>query len=131
MNAFCAVCPVRVGAGMQTKVLEYMSLGIPCVSSSIGLEGIDAIPGRDILVGDSPEIIAQHVLDLYTSQDLRFHVSRSARTLIEQKYTWESIYPEIVADAEELLTTGRRQPAGEAFGEKVGPLRRRPPTSRH
>lgn len=54
------VCPVRIGAGVQNKVLDYLVHGLACISSSIGLEGISLTPGRDALRADTvDEWIAQ------------------------------------------------------------------------
>ncbi|HHR5213720.1 TPA: glycosyltransferase family 4 protein, partial [Escherichia coli] len=44
------VCPIRLGAGIQNKVLEYMALGLPCISSTVGFEGLGAEEGKEIYV---------------------------------------------------------------------------------
>ncbi len=54
-GAIAGVCPVRLGAGIQNKILEYMALGIPAITSTIGLEGIDAEVDKEILVADKEE----------------------------------------------------------------------------
>ena len=57
--ARCAVAPLRVGRGIQNKVLEAMALGKPIVATHAAMEGID---GGDRIVGDvsdDPESIAR------------------------------------------------------------------------
>ena len=48
------VCPMRIGAGVQNKILEYMALGLPVVTTSLGYEGLGAESGRDLLIADTP-----------------------------------------------------------------------------
>ncbi len=49
------VVPLRSGSGMRAKILEGMALGKAVLTTSLGLEGIDATPGKEVLVADSPE----------------------------------------------------------------------------
>lgn len=86
------VCPLRSGSGMQAKNLEAMAMGVPIVTTSIGLEGLDAIPGKEIFVADTPEDFADCVIRLINEPDLRREISENARKLVKTKYTW----PEIV-----------------------------------
>ncbi|WP_250880879.1 glycosyltransferase family 4 protein [Escherichia coli] len=51
------VCPIRLGAGIQNKVLEYMALGLPCISSTVGFEGLGAEEGKEIYVANTKKNI--------------------------------------------------------------------------
>jgi glycosyltransferase involved in cell wall biosynthesis len=53
-HATAGVCPLRFGAGVQNKLLEYMALGIPAITSPIGLEGLGAVPGKHLWVAATP-----------------------------------------------------------------------------
>ncbi|TLN14032.1 glycosyltransferase, partial [bacterium] len=44
------VVPVRAGGGMRVRILEAFVRGMPVVTTSVGLEGIDARPGEEVLV---------------------------------------------------------------------------------
>jgi glycosyltransferase involved in cell wall biosynthesis len=59
-----AVAPLRMGAGIKVKVLEYLAAGIPVVSTSVGAEGID--DERLIIVDDS-EYFAKAVTGIITA----------------------------------------------------------------
>ncbi|MSQ15668.1 MAG: glycosyltransferase, partial [Dehalococcoidia bacterium] len=73
------VVPLRIGSGMRTKILEAMALGCPVVSTSIGCEGITALPGTHILVEDDPKSFAHAVLRLIGDPILRQTISGQAR----------------------------------------------------
>ncbi|KAA3621678.1 MAG: glycosyltransferase [Bacteroidetes bacterium] len=48
------VVPLLSGSGMRAKILEGMALGKVVLTTSIGLEGIDATHKKEILIGDAP-----------------------------------------------------------------------------
>ena len=89
-DACVAVCPIRVGAGVQNKLLESMAMGIPSVTTSVGLEGIDAVSGRHLLTADSPSDFSEQVLRLMENKDLRMGISLNGLDLIRRKYGWET-----------------------------------------
>ena len=57
-QATLMVVPVRAGGGMRVRILEAFARGMPVVTTTVGLEGIEAEPGVDVLVADSPEAFA-------------------------------------------------------------------------
>jgi glycosyltransferase involved in cell wall biosynthesis len=83
------VSPVRLGSGMRLKVLEAMAAGLPVVSTSLGMEGIDAQTGVNCLVADTPELFTRSVEWLLTDRNLSARMSRNARELVEREYTLE------------------------------------------
>lgn len=102
-NAFCGICSVRAGAGVQNKILNYFALGLPCVSSQIGLEGISAAHGKDLMVFDSASEAAEHVLALFNGPHLRTRLARNARALIESQYSWKTIYGQIKSEVDRMF----------------------------
>ncbi|WP_321474141.1 glycosyltransferase family 4 protein [uncultured Paludibaculum sp.] len=101
-GAICAVCPVRAGAGMQNKVLEYLALGLPCVTSPIGLEGIAAKPGRDLLVYHSARHAADQIVRLFQDEPLRRSLAFAGRRLVSNEYSWERTYASVRSAVQEL-----------------------------
>jgi polysaccharide biosynthesis protein PslH len=67
-KAQIAVCPLPYAVGVQNKVLEAMALGTPVVASTAAAAGLQAIPGRDLLVADEPTDFAAAVLCLLEDQ---------------------------------------------------------------
>ena len=89
-RAVCTVCPIRIGAGIQTKNLESLALGTPVVSTRIGFEGLDAPEGDGVLVAETPRDFASSVLELLTEPAKRSAMGKAGRRIIEQRYDWNS-----------------------------------------
>jgi len=83
------VSPVRLGSGMRTKVLEAMASGLPVVSTSLGMEGIEAQTGVNCFVADTPELFIQSVDWLLTDRELSARMARYSLKLIQNKYALE------------------------------------------
>lgn len=86
-HADAVVAPLRIARGIQNKVLEGMAMAKPVVTTAQGLEGIDAVPGRDLLVADTAEafVAAARQALLPESQGL----GAAARRLMEASYSWQ------------------------------------------
>jgi len=84
------VVPVRSGAGTRLKILEAMAMRRPVVSTSVGAEGLDVAPGRNILLGDTPEALAAHVISLIEHPDLADRLGSAGRNLFQANYDWSA-----------------------------------------
>jgi len=82
------VVPLRIGGGTRIKILQSMALGTPVVSTSKGAEGLGVTPGLDILIGDTPEAFASHILELLADRGLADNMAAAARALVRDRYTW-------------------------------------------
>jgi sugar transferase (PEP-CTERM/EpsH1 system associated) len=83
-----AIAPLRIARGTQNKILESMAMGIPVVATPNAAKGIQAVPGRDLLVAATPQAFANHVLALLHNADLRRSLSDAARKQVEQAHLW-------------------------------------------
>jgi glycosyltransferase involved in cell wall biosynthesis len=89
-QASVAVSTVRYGVGIQNKVLEAMAMGTPVVCSQQAASALRAQNGRDLLIGDSSEAIAEHIISLLESPQKRAEVGTAGRRYVEQYQTWDS-----------------------------------------
>jgi glycosyltransferase involved in cell wall biosynthesis len=87
-EAAAVVVPLRLGGGTRLKIVEAMAMGKAIVSTSLGAEGIEAIPGRDILVEDEPAAFAEAVNGLLAAPDLAARMGQAARRLAVERYAW-------------------------------------------
>ena len=86
-----SVVPLRYGAGMKGKVGEAMSSGIPVVSSPIGVQGMDVVVGRDLLVAESAEDFSKCTIKLLRDDSLCKSISEKAKLYMEQRYGYEQM----------------------------------------
>jgi sugar transferase (PEP-CTERM/EpsH1 system associated) len=87
-RAVIVVVPLRIARGIQNKILEAMAMGIPVVATPQAFEGIEAKPGRDLILGEDVEKIAEGVIRLIKEVSLRKCLSGSGRAVIEKNYNW-------------------------------------------
>ena len=60
-------------------------------STSKGAEGLDLIPGKEILIADDPEDFAEQVLQLLSNPELREELSQNGRRAVEERYDWNMV----------------------------------------
>lgn len=91
LDASIGVCPMRIGAGVQNKVLEYMALGLPSITTTLGYEGIHAQPNKELLIADSPQEFVLQVEKLISDSHYAKAMATHARTFVEQQHEWSSM----------------------------------------
>jgi len=87
MHATVAVAPLRIARGIQNKVLEAMAMLKPVVVSDQAMEGIHAIPGRELVVAKNAGAFIEQILILLAS-DKQSPMGQQARDRILRDYTW-------------------------------------------
>jgi glycosyltransferase involved in cell wall biosynthesis len=98
------VCPLRLGAGVQNKVLEYMALGLPTASTMLGLEGLHASPGVDLFVADGAQPFADAVLRLLRDRAAAERMALGARRYVELHHSWKAMLAPLVQVVEDRMT---------------------------
>jgi len=103
--ATAIVVPLRVGSGTRLKIVEGMAMGKAIVSTTLGAEGIDAVPDRDILIADDPASFAASVIRLLDAPALAEKLGRSARQLAVDHYSWNAAAVALEAFLLRILAT--------------------------
>ena len=85
------VAPMRIGSGLQNKLLEAMSMGVPCVTTSLANEALHAESGEQLFLGDTPAELAEAIVRLLTDDALRQQMAASAAQFVRQHFSWESV----------------------------------------
>mgnify|MGYP000023415382 CR=1 FL=1 len=103
-RAKVVVAPIRLGAGIQNKILEAMALRKPVVTTSKGARGIaGGADGKHFVVADDPEKMAEKILELLNDPERRREIGQNARALIEERYTWDAIGVKLLAEIEKVI----------------------------
>ena len=85
-HAALMVVPVRAASGMRVRILEGLARGMPIVTTSTGVEGIDAVNGEHLLVADAPAEFAAAVVRLLRDPEFAKQLAARGRRLAEEKY---------------------------------------------
>ena len=107
-DASVYVVPLRVGGGTRLKVLDAMAMGKAMVSTSIGCEGLEVCPDEHLLVADSPEQFSEKTVRLLQDSGCRLTLGRTARELVERRYSWRTIGEQLL-DAYRIAIEKKRQ----------------------
>jgi polysaccharide biosynthesis protein PslH len=90
-NSTAVVVTVRAGGGTRIKVLEAFSHRRAVISTSIGMEGIDAIDDVHVLIANTPEVFAERCVRLMADRVLRDRLAENAFSLFLHCYSAEAI----------------------------------------
>jgi glycosyltransferase involved in cell wall biosynthesis len=105
-GAHAAIVPLKVGGGTRLKIYEAMAAATPQVSTTIGAEGLEVEPGKDILLAESPEDFASACLLLLDDEQARVRIAESALRMVNERFGW----PQVGRAFEEILQQVRKRP---------------------
>lgn len=94
--------PLISGSGTNLKMLEYMSSGLPTVTTPIGARGLDLEDGKNVLISNidnMPETLSL----LLDDETLRSNLRKNGRELVEKKYDWNVIGNKMIGIYNDLV----------------------------
>lgn len=85
-RAKCLAAPIQAGAGIKVKILEAMAMGVPVLTNSIGIEGIDARDGYEYLHCETPEEYEKAIRLIIKGSIDSEKIAQNALDLINSNY---------------------------------------------
>lgn len=107
------VVPLRYGAGMKGKIGHALAVGLPVVSTSVGVEGMDLLDGEHVLIADDCEEFARAVERLYEDPLLWQRLSEAGQAVVAERWA-----PDVMQQRLEKLL--------QIVRTRVEPVRARP-----
>lgn len=98
------IAPMRIGTGLQNKLLEAMSMRLPSITSPLANASLGAKPNEEILVGSNAEEMAQHIITLLTDKEKAERLAQAGFDFTNRVYDWEKATA-IMEHAMSQLTT--------------------------
>ncbi len=80
------IVPLLSGSGMRAKILEGMALGKVVITTSMGLEGIDATHRKEVLVADTPEEFLECFGLCLNDRDKMLEISQNAQSFVSEHF---------------------------------------------
>jgi glycosyltransferase involved in cell wall biosynthesis len=90
------VVPLLSGSGMRAKILEGMALGKVVLTTSVGIEGIDAKDRKEVLIADTPEQFLEAIAYCLAQNGKLVRLGQQARELVREHYDYKHIARKLV-----------------------------------
>ena len=84
------IAPMQIGTGLQNKLLEAMAMKIPSVTSPLANFALEAINGKEILIGDSPHEYANLIMQLLDDEVLANNIAENGYLFVHRNYDWDA-----------------------------------------
>ncbi len=82
------IAPMRIGTGLQNKLLEAMSMRLPAITSPLANASLGAKPNEEILVGSNAEEMARHIVTLLTDKEKADRLAQAGFDFTNRVYDW-------------------------------------------
>jgi len=85
------VAPMQLGTGLQNKLLEAMSMQLPCVSSVLANNALGAVDGKEILLGENTDTYKKHITELLKNTDYARQIGMAGYSFVSSNFNWEKL----------------------------------------
>lgn len=82
------VALMRIGSGMQNKILEAMSMQLPCVTTSLAGNAFTKEQKQHLFISDQIETLAQDIITLLKDESKRKSAGLQSREIILEHFNW-------------------------------------------
>jgi sugar transferase (PEP-CTERM/EpsH1 system associated) len=83
------IAPMQIGTGLQNKLLEAMSMQLPCITSPLANAPLGAKNGEEILVGENKNELADLIIDLLGNEEKMKAIAMRGKLFVEKNYSWK------------------------------------------
>ncbi|MDY6895331.1 MAG: glycosyltransferase family 4 protein [Thermotogota bacterium] len=86
------VVPITAGSGTRLKIIEYLALGIPTVSTEVGAEGLPVRDGEHIIIAnDAKDGFVEKIIKLLNNKKLQERLNKNGKELVKEKLDWDIV----------------------------------------
>ncbi len=103
------VAPIMGEGGTRLKILEAMATGLPVISTSIGIAGLNVMDGVNVLIANSYEELARKAVMLLKDEVLAERIGKKGQDHVRKYYDWEVIVKLHDKIYEDLLKVARNE----------------------
>jgi sugar transferase (PEP-CTERM/EpsH1 system associated) len=83
------VAPMLIGAGLQNKLLQAMSMEIPCITTPLANAALGGKEGTQVLIGKTAEELAHHILYLLNNKESALKIAQEGRAFVSKTFSWD------------------------------------------
>lgn len=90
-SSYVMVTPIKGSGGTRLKILEALAAGLPVVSTSIGVAGLNIINGKEAIIEDTMQGLAKQTIRLLKDKTLANKIGLAGKEFVKNNYDWESV----------------------------------------
>lgn len=98
------VVPLKSGSGMRVKILEGMALSKVVITTSMGLEGIHAKDGKEVLIADDQQAFVDIIENCYQNRSTLKLIGKNARKFVEKEFDSLTIAKRLATKYQSMLS---------------------------
>ena len=109
-KAKICLAPLRFGAGLKGKLIDAMQNGTPCVTTSIGAEGIFGNIEPNGFIEDNPQEFADKAVELYIKQTIWQEMQQNGFKIINTRFNknqFQSKFIKVIEETTQQLHSKR------------------------
>ncbi len=84
------IAPMRIGTGLQNKLLEAMAMEMPCITSLLANQALGAKENEEILIGNTAQEYANHIIRLLKDTKYADAVAENGHEFVKTAFSWEN-----------------------------------------
>ena len=84
------IAPMRIGTGLQNKLLEAMAMEIPCVTTSLANNALGASDKTNILIGNTAAELAAAIIFLLKDKVMNDQIAQAGHSYVVQNFDWQT-----------------------------------------
>lgn len=121
-QARVCVVPLLHGAGVKRKVIQALQTGTPVVTTAIGAEGLDLVPGVHAMIAESPGELVDSIEALLVDDELWTSIADAGRDHVADRHSLDRVDQQLRSIISEVL---RRPPNINHGDDRLVHARRR------
>ncbi len=89
------IAPMFIGSGLQNKLLEAMSMKIPCITTDLANKSLNATK-KEIMIAENEEEFAEKCIALFNNKEKTLNLIENGYKFVKSKYDWKKSTSKII-----------------------------------
>jgi len=98
------LAPIFGPGGTRLKILAAMANGLPVIATKTGIQGLDLINNKDVLIANKPEEFVKQITNVLKNPTLYRQIQKNAFELIKSRYNWNKIAQQLEIEYEKIVS---------------------------
>ena len=88
------IAPMFIGSGLQNKLLEAMSMKLPCITTELANKSLNATK-NEIIIANNEKEFAKHCIELFNNKEKTLNLIENGYKFVKSKFDWQKSTEEI------------------------------------